>query len=280
MDEREFPRHVDEILLRADLLCAVLGLIGKKTDGVLASSPQAAIQGIYVRSLFRGLPTSVPPNASTTQFPSGNPHTTYFNQESTCSRHALTNDKGVVFQSSFEVHHAKRARVHETSNLTHRLFNYAGGRVKLRLWAHISTSLKIGPRLDGDKFAYFHFAPIFHVLKLRFPDGTEKEVYNSSTAFNGELDLNGGTFKPGHHTRFAREDKRDGSFASTSTWCQGNITLCSLTLPCCTLHNQVMTAGTKRISLSNCEWSRLKCLSNHLPCLRRCQRKQRNNAVT
>ncbi len=320
MDEREFPRHVDEILLRADLLCAVLSLIGKKPDGVLASSPQAAIQGIYARSLFRpsdlanekapvmnlngykpapaasqyqlpfkcldlyapggkptlrdvdkakvsmaryrwsfpasmppvgeaidtrfrgsatpamypvfgpdepkvqaagifngsplfrGLPSDVPSNASTKLFPSGNPHITYFNQKSTCSRHALTNDPGVSIKSSFEVHHAWRARTHETSHLVHRLFSYSGGRVRLRLSAHVTTSLSIGPRLDGDKFFYFHHSQIFHVLKLRFPDGSEKDVYNSSTAFDGEVDLNGGIFQPGHHTKFSRADKRKGKF--------------------------------------------------------------------
>lgn len=54
MDEREFPKHVDEILLRTDLLCAALNLVGyKPADGKPAPSVQAAIQGIYGRSLYR-----------------------------------------------------------------------------------------------------------------------------------------------------------------------------------------------------------------------------------
>jgi len=53
MSAREFPVHVDEILLRTDLLCAALNLVGRKSTEPLAVSPQAAIQGIYARSLFR-----------------------------------------------------------------------------------------------------------------------------------------------------------------------------------------------------------------------------------
>jgi hypothetical protein len=54
MGEREFPKALDEILLRADLLSAALNLISFKVD---ESKPpttiQAAIQGIYGRALFR-----------------------------------------------------------------------------------------------------------------------------------------------------------------------------------------------------------------------------------
>lgn len=55
LGEREFPKHVDEILLRADLLCAALNLTGHKPDATGKSSPsiQAAIQGIYGRALLR-----------------------------------------------------------------------------------------------------------------------------------------------------------------------------------------------------------------------------------
>ncbi len=55
MDEREFPRHVDEMLLRANLVCAALRLVGNKglPDGSPHPSTQAAIQGIYGTSLFR-----------------------------------------------------------------------------------------------------------------------------------------------------------------------------------------------------------------------------------
>jgi hypothetical protein len=52
---REFPKEVDEILLRADLLCAALNLVGHKGDSTGKPSPsiQAAIQGIYGRALLR-----------------------------------------------------------------------------------------------------------------------------------------------------------------------------------------------------------------------------------
>ena len=53
--EREFPSHVDELLLRADLISAALNLVAHKPDqsGKLSPTIQAAIQGIYGRALFR-----------------------------------------------------------------------------------------------------------------------------------------------------------------------------------------------------------------------------------
>ena len=66
--EREFPKHVDEILLRADLLSAALNLISFKPEaGKPTPSIQTAIQGIYGRALFRpsdlnnGTPPSIAP---------------------------------------------------------------------------------------------------------------------------------------------------------------------------------------------------------------------------
>ena len=55
LGEREFPKHVDEILLRADLIAAALNLVGHKGDstGKLSPTIGAAIQGIYGRALFR-----------------------------------------------------------------------------------------------------------------------------------------------------------------------------------------------------------------------------------
>lgn len=54
LGEREFPKHVDELLLRADLLAAALNLVGRKPDaaGKPPVSMQAAIQGIYGRVLL------------------------------------------------------------------------------------------------------------------------------------------------------------------------------------------------------------------------------------
>jgi hypothetical protein len=54
MGEREFPKHVDEILLRADLFSAALNLISFNVEaGKPSPTIQAAIQGIYGRALFR-----------------------------------------------------------------------------------------------------------------------------------------------------------------------------------------------------------------------------------
>lgn len=64
MGEREFPKDLDEILLRADLLSAALNLISYKVDESNPTSIQAAIQGIYGRAMFRpsDLNNSTPPH--------------------------------------------------------------------------------------------------------------------------------------------------------------------------------------------------------------------------
>ena len=68
--ERDFPAHVDEILLRADLISAALNLVGYKPDKP-SPSVQAAIQGIYGRSLVRpsDLTNGVPPPVTLQDYP-------------------------------------------------------------------------------------------------------------------------------------------------------------------------------------------------------------------
>jgi hypothetical protein len=69
--ERDFPQHVDEILLRADLISAALNLVGHKPEKP-SPSIQAAIQGIYGRSLVRpaDLTNGVPPTITLPKYPS------------------------------------------------------------------------------------------------------------------------------------------------------------------------------------------------------------------
>lgn len=65
MGEREFPKPIDEIFLRADLVSAALNLISFKVDESKPRIPiEAAIQGIYGRAMFRpsDLNNATPPN--------------------------------------------------------------------------------------------------------------------------------------------------------------------------------------------------------------------------
>jgi hypothetical protein len=295
--ERVYPPHVAPTLLRADLLCAVLNLIGKRPNATPAATPQEAIQGIYGRALYRpsnllsgkapvmnlqgyppaqastqyqspfscvdlhasagkptlsdvnvakatmarykwdfanplplvgteidssfkgavtpamypvfgtdqpmvlaaglfdgsrlisGLASGTKPEASSAKFPVGNAHISYFDQQLICGRHALSDDEGTIFQSSFEVQNAWRANARETSYLKQRLFAYSGGRGKVRLSAHVRSRLSAAVRHDWSPNLYWHMYSLFHVLKLRFPDGTEKDIYDCSTAFDGKLDV-------------------------------------------------------------------------------------------
>ena len=74
LGDREFPKHVDEILLRADLISAALNLVGHK-PATPSPSIQAAIQGIYGRSLVRpsDLTNGVPPSLTIPKYPTASP---------------------------------------------------------------------------------------------------------------------------------------------------------------------------------------------------------------
>lgn len=74
LGDREFPKHVDEILLRADLISAALNLVGHK-PAKPAPSVQAAIQGIYGRSLVRpsDLTNGIPPDLTIPKYPAASP---------------------------------------------------------------------------------------------------------------------------------------------------------------------------------------------------------------
>ncbi|HEY0728087.1 MAG TPA: hypothetical protein VGD38_08475, partial [Pyrinomonadaceae bacterium] len=76
MGEREFPKAIDEIFLRADLVSAALNLISFKVDESKPRIPiEAAIQGIYGRAMFRpsDLTNSTPPNLAIAGYPAAAP---------------------------------------------------------------------------------------------------------------------------------------------------------------------------------------------------------------
>ncbi|WP_130417044.1 hypothetical protein [Edaphobacter modestus] len=306
MDEREFPKYVDELLLRADLLSAALRLVGHKggPDGKPSPTVQAAIQGIYGRALFRpsdlkdGKPLDIHPNGYTPaqgtelrelpfsvldfvesggkatlrdvgttftnvahyflSFPSpmpgvgteidksfrggvtpklfpvfgedntgvlaaglfdpnrlcrglpsgakqeyrfnpfpydgGGTYITFHDQKCESKRHPLTNDAGDVYSVTFNVKNIHKGDNAHSSSTYHRLFNYTGKTVKVRLWAHVTTRLRADPRKDishGTAFAQDY--DVCNRLDLQFPDGKWKEFYNSfhSWGNNKPVSLNG-----------------------------------------------------------------------------------------
>lgn len=295
MSAREFPVHVDEILLRTDLLCAALNLVGRKSTGPLAASPQAAIQGMYARSLFRpsdlrdgkvppmdvsgyapaqagqqrqapfacldliasddravlrdvattrvtvarykwhfpttapavgvsidsrfrgatpalypvfgpdepvlavgifngsplfrGVPASVQQSRKYTPFPKGNPHVTYFSETHTPGRHPLTNGKGEVTETFFQVQNAYKADSREHSLVMQHLFSYTGQEIDVRMHVQVLTRLQVGPRVDMHLGAGMHNYSVYHRLLVRFPDGTERAIYNSEIDFDHAVDV-------------------------------------------------------------------------------------------
>jgi uncharacterized protein YoxC len=300
MDEREFPYHVDEFLLRADLLSAALRLVGYKgdPDGKPSPTVQAAVKGIYGRALFRpsdlkdgkplpihpkdyapaqgtelrelpfpvldlvesegnamlrdigktfasvahyfwsfpspppavgtaidnsfrggvtprlfpvfgddnpgvlaaglfdpnrlcrGLPSGAKQEYAFNQFPydGGGTYITFHDQRHDPKRHPLTNDAGDVYFVTFNVKNIYKGNNAHSSRTYHRLFNYSGKTVKVRLWAHVTTRLRRDPRKDisrGTAFAQDY--DVCNRLDLRFPDGKWKEFYNSFHSWGNDM---------------------------------------------------------------------------------------------
>jgi hypothetical protein len=156
-----------------------------------ADEPMVLAAGIFNGDpLFCGMPSDASRDTPFTPFPSGNDHITYSDQKLSANRHALSNGSGTVFESSFQVQNASRAFATQQSQATHRLFGYAGKQVKLRMWAHVTTRMAGAPRRDQLNERFFsHQYKIFNRLRLRFPNGTEKEFYNSVEAYSRTFDV-------------------------------------------------------------------------------------------
>jgi len=322
--EREFPGHVDEILLRADLVAAALNLVGHKPDsaGKLSPSIQAAIQGIYGRALLRpsdlnnGVPPTIAPQGYTpvagtavrtlafpcldlvetagrpvlkdattsavtvahyywrfpstepavgtridgsfrggvtparypvfgtdeasvlaaglfdvsrlyrglpagaqktynySKFPGGYNDIGYYREQCNSRHHALVNDREDAFDTFFNVVNIWRANIVQHSYVKHPLFEYSGGKVKVRLTAFVASIVRREPRKDGQGgTAFAQRYEIINYLKLRLPNGNEKQLYDSVLAFGNErpLSLNegGGGWRYWHENY---ECRRDGFF--------------------------------------------------------------------
>lgn len=323
--EREFPVHVDEILLRADLVCAALNLVSHKPDsaGKLSPSIQAAIQGIYGRALlrpsdlnngappviapkgytaaagtatrtlafpcldlvetagravlkdastsavtvahyywpfpatepavgapidsslrggvtparypvfgtdqpsvlaaglfdvsrlYRGLPSGAQKTYNYSKFPGGYNDIGYYNERCSPRRHALVNDKEDAFDTFFNVVNIWRANIVQHSYVKHPLFEYTGGKVKVRLTAFVAGIVHREPRKDGQGgTAFAQRYEVTNYLKLRLPNGSEKQLYDSVLAFGNDRPLSLNMGGRGWSDFYKTYDcRRDGFFS-------------------------------------------------------------------
>jgi len=322
MSEREFPGHVDEILLRADLICAALNLVGRKGDQ--SKSPpsiQAAIQGIYGRALFRpsnltngkppaiapagytaaagtgvrelafpcldlvesggkailndatssnvtlahyfwpfpspepavgkpidprlrggvtparypvfgskpdeqvlaaglfdvsrlyrGLPSGAQKSYKQTPFPGNNDDLGIKSLSYTPYHHALTNDAGDAFSTSFTVAHMYRLNTRQHSYVLHPLFKYSGGKVKVRLSVHVASIIHRTARLDGEHgTGNSGWWEVWSRLKLRNSKGWEQEFFNSVDSYGSDWPISVNSI----YARFKEpyDRRKDGFFS-------------------------------------------------------------------
>jgi hypothetical protein len=181
-----------------------------------ADQPTVLAAGLFdVSRLYRGLPSSAQKTYNYSKFPGGYSDIGYYNERCSPRRHALVNDKEDAFDTFFNVVNIYRASIVQHSYVKHPLFDYSGGRVKVRLTAFVAGIVNRDPRKDGQGgTAFAQRYEILNYLKLRLPNGSEKQFYDSVLGFGSErplsLNMGGGGW---HGFYQPYECRRDGFFS-------------------------------------------------------------------
>lgn len=217
MGEREFPRHVDEILLRADLLSAALNLISYKADaGQPSPTIQTAIQGIYGRALFRpsDLNNETPPHLMiagyTAAAPTGvaKPPFVCLDLIESNGRSELrdVNASPVTMAHYFWKFNSPEPAVGKP------IFKYSGAKARVRLTASVTSIIERAPRKDGQGgTAFGQTWDVFNRLHLRYK-GSQTTFYISVDSFGIDKPVSnqGSAAYSAWHENY--KCRRDGSF--------------------------------------------------------------------
>jgi hypothetical protein len=184
-------------------------VFGEKEEPVFAA-------GLFdVGHLYRGLPAGAKRSHTYAKFPGGYNDIGYYHESCESTHHPLTNEAGVALETFFNVVNIWRASIQQFSRVVHPLFTYAGGKARVRLVGHIGGRLGREPRKDGQGgTAFAQNYEIVNHLKLRFPNGSEKEFYNSVTSFGPDrplgVNVDGGA---SHYWHEFYDQRRDSYFA-------------------------------------------------------------------
>ncbi|HEU4712479.1 MAG TPA: hypothetical protein VFS76_12985 [Pyrinomonadaceae bacterium] len=167
-----------------------------------------------VSRLYRGLPNGTAYSYKYDKFPGGNPDLGYYDERCTQYHHPLTNDQGDSFETYFTAVQIWRLDIRQHSYVVHSLFKYTGPTIKARLSASVASILKRAPRKDGQGgTAFAQVWDLFNRLRLKHPDGSQKEFYNSVDSFGvmKPLSVNGSEAESAWHQQY--EKRRDGVFS-------------------------------------------------------------------
>ncbi|HEU4767971.1 MAG TPA: hypothetical protein VFS77_11370 [Pyrinomonadaceae bacterium] len=167
-----------------------------------------------VSRLYRGLPNGTAHSYKYTKFPGGDPDLGYYDERCSQHHHPLTNDSGDSFDTFFTVVNIWRLdRRDQHSYVNHALFKYSGPTIKVRLSANVASIIHRAPRKDGQGgTAFAQTWDVFNRLRLKHPDGSQKEFYNSVDSFGNEkpLSVNGSEAYSAWHQQY--DKRRDGVF--------------------------------------------------------------------
>ncbi len=183
-------------------------VFGPDQPGVLAASL------FDVSRLYRGLPSGTPHSYKFDKFQGGSPDLGYYNERCTPYHHPLTNDKGDAFETFFTMVHIYRLDIRQHSFVWHPLFTYSGAPIKVRLTAHVASIIHRDPRKDGQGgTAFGQDWEVFNRLRLKHPNGSENQFYNSVDAFGVDRPISVQGSDAYSHWNDNYDARRDGVFS-------------------------------------------------------------------
>lgn len=148
--------------------------------------PVLAASVFDVSRLYRGLSTGAKQTYRSDKFP-GTDHFVAMEEKFTFHRNPLTNEKGDAFETFFTIHHNWMCSTRQNSWVVHPLFSYSGGRVKVRLRAHVASMIDRKARKDGKGGTAFNqHWDVYNRLHLWHSNGSKKTFYISVDSFGND----------------------------------------------------------------------------------------------
>ncbi len=193
-------------------------VFGPDQPGVLAASV------FDVSRLYRGLPSGTPHSYKFDKFQGGSPDLGYYNEKCTGYHHPMTSDKGDAFETFFTEVHIYRLDIRQHSYVGHPLFTYSGAPTKVRLTAHVASIIHRDPRKDGQGgTAFGQIWDVFNRLRLKHPNGSQNEFYNSVDGFGVDKPISAQAFHAPWYDNY--DARRDGFFSIDFDLVAGNYEL-------------------------------------------------------
>lgn len=183
-------------------------VFGTDEPGVLAASV------FDVSRLYRGLPSGTAHSYKFDKFPGGNNDLGYRDEKCTGYHHPLCSDSGDAFETAFTELHIYRLAIMQHSNTVHALFKYDGSAIRARITAFVASILHRDARIDGQGgTAFGQKWEVTNRLRLRQPNGSKDEFYNSVLGFGVNRPLSIMGARAQGEWRVPYDARQDGTFS-------------------------------------------------------------------